>query len=53
MKDIPVRKLNTYVNEPVVTGRFKIRAIADILDGKDLKHDLHRHDFFYSCSSNR
>ena len=47
MKDIPVRKINTHLNEPVVTGKFKIRAIADILNGKDLMHDLHRHDFFF------
>ena len=47
MKDIPIRKISTQLNEPVVTGKFKIRAIADILDGKDLMHDLHRHDFFF------
>ncbi len=47
MKDIPIRKINTHRNEPVVTGKFNIRAIADILDGKDLVHDLHRHDFFF------
>ena len=46
MKKIPVRQI-TLQNEPVVTGKFKIRAIADILDGKDLMHDLHRHDFFF------
>ena len=46
MKKIPVRQI-TLLNEPVVTGKFKIRAIADILDGKDLIHDLHRHDFFF------
>lgn len=47
MKDIPIRKINTLQNEPIFSGRFKIRAIADILDGKDLMHDLHRHDFFF------
>ncbi len=47
MKIIPIRKINADLNEPVVTGRFKIRAVADILDGKDLVHDLHRHDFFF------
>lgn len=46
MKNIPVRQI-TLLNEPVVTGKFKIRAVADILDGKDLMHDLHRHDFFF------
>jgi AraC-like DNA-binding protein len=46
MKGIPIRKINTPLNEPV-TGRFNIRAVADILDGKDLFQDLHRHDFFF------
>jgi len=47
MKDIPIRKINIHLNEPVITGRFKIRTVTDILDGKDLMHDLHRHDFFF------
>jgi AraC-like DNA-binding protein len=47
MKDIPIRKINTHLNDPVVTGRFKIRTVVDILNGKDLMHDLHRHDFFF------
>jgi len=47
MKDIPIRKINTQLNEPVVTGKFNIRVVAGILDGKDLMHDLHRHDFFF------
>ncbi len=45
MKKIPVRQINL-LNEPVA-GKFKIRTIANILDGKDLVHDLHRHDFFF------
>ena len=46
MKKIPVRQI-TIQNEPVITGKFNIRAVADIFDGKDLMHDLHRHDFFF------
>ena len=46
MKQIPVRQITT-LNEPVITGRFKIRTVADILNGKDLDQDLHRHDFFF------
>ncbi len=46
MKKIPVRQITTQ-NEPVVSGRFKIRSVADILNGKDLAQDLHRHDFFF------
>ncbi len=46
MKNIPVRHI-TNQNEPVITGRFKIRTVAEILQGKDLAQDLHRHDFFF------
>ncbi|CAN5391653.1 AraC family transcriptional regulator [soil metagenome] len=46
MKKIPVRKIAGQ-DEPVVTGRFNIRTVEDILDGKDLAQDLHRHDFFF------
>ncbi len=46
MKKIPVRQITTQ-NEPVIIGRFKIRAVADILNGNDLVQDLHRHDFFF------
>ncbi|MEO5777494.1 MAG: helix-turn-helix transcriptional regulator [Flavobacterium sp.] len=47
MKDIPIRKISTTLNEPAITGSFMIRAIGDILNGKDLVHNLHRHDFFF------
>lgn len=47
MKNIPIRKITTPLQQANLTGRFKIRAIADILNGQDLKHDLHRHDFFF------
>ncbi len=47
MKKIPVRHIATAFNEPVNSGRFKIRDITDLLNGKDLIHDLHRHDFFF------
>jgi len=46
MKTIPVRHITTS-NEPVVSGRFKIRNVADLLGGKDLVHELHRHNFFF------
>ncbi|MEO8961222.1 MAG: helix-turn-helix transcriptional regulator [Ginsengibacter sp.] len=46
MKKIPVRQIIT-PNESVVSGRFKIREVAEILNGKELLQDLHRHDFFF------
>lgn len=45
MKNIPVRNI-TAVKEPAL-GRFSIRKVQDILNGNDLKHDLHRHNFFF------
>ncbi|MEO6963335.1 MAG: helix-turn-helix transcriptional regulator [Puia sp.] len=46
MRKIPVRQISSQ-NEPVAAGRFKIRNVGDILNGKDLTQDLHRHDFFF------
>lgn len=45
MKSIPVRNIAT-AKEPAA-GRFSIRCVQDILNGKDLQHDLHRHSFFF------
>lgn len=47
MKDIPVRHITTASTEPALSGRFKIREIGDLLAGKDLVHELHRHNFFF------
>jgi len=47
MKYIPVRKINTPQEEQNFSESFSIRAIQDVLAGKDIAQDLHRHDFFY------
>ncbi|HPH84116.1 MAG TPA: helix-turn-helix transcriptional regulator [Ferruginibacter sp.] len=47
MKKIPVRQINTSHHELPSSERFKIRSVEDILAGKDLVHDLHRHDFYF------
>lgn len=47
MKNIPVRKISISPKEPVFSGSFVIRDIRDLLAGKDMVQDLHRHDFFY------
>jgi len=47
MKNIPIRQLSPPYQELPTAERFKIRRVEDILDGKDLIHDLHRHDFFF------
>ncbi|RYY19426.1 MAG: helix-turn-helix domain-containing protein [Chitinophagaceae bacterium] len=50
MKLIPVRRLNKLQHHLPDAGQFKIRRIEDILQGNDLLHDLHRHDFFFILS---
>lgn len=47
MKSIPVRQIMAVSNEQNNTGRFSIRDVQQILKGKDLVHDLHKHDFFF------
>lgn len=44
MKSIPVRKL---------PGRFSIRSLGQVMAGKDLVHDLHRHDFYFVLAVER
>ncbi len=43
MKTIPVRKIVQTLN----VGRFSIRDLKQVLNGNDLVHDLHKHDFFF------
>lgn len=45
MKNIPVRNI-TAIQEQTL-GRFSIRRVEEILNGNDLQHDLHRHNFFF------
>ncbi len=40
MKSIPIRHIPTISNKAVISGRFKIRNVANILGGKDLVHEL-------------
>jgi AraC family transcriptional activator of pobA len=47
MERIPIRHLGTTQAEPDLFGNFGIRRIADLLGGKDMLQELHRHDFFY------
>ncbi len=47
MKPIPVRKINTIQSEPNLSESFSIRDIKDMLSGKDMVQELHRHDFFF------
>jgi AraC family transcriptional activator of pobA len=47
MKNIPVRHINTTQKEPDFSGNFSIRDVRELLAGKDMVQELHRHDFFY------
>lgn len=47
MKTIQVRQIASAQNEQIKAGRFTIRDVRQVLNGKDLVHDLHKHDFFF------
>ncbi|RZJ50552.1 MAG: helix-turn-helix domain-containing protein [Chryseobacterium sp.] len=47
MEKIPVRHINTTSEKTDFLQHFSIRKIQDLLSGKDMIQDLHRHDFFH------
>jgi len=47
MKKIPIRHISATVKEPAFTGSFTIRKVGQLLSGKDMVQELHRHSFFY------
>lgn len=47
MKTIPVRHLKTSQKEPNLSGDFMIKNLQELLNGKDMVHELHRHDFYF------
>jgi AraC family transcriptional regulator, transcriptional activator of pobA len=48
MEKIPVRHItNAPLKEPDFSGSFNIRDIEELLSGKDMVQELHRHSFFY------
>lgn len=47
MEKIPVRVINAIPKEPNFPESFSIRDVRDLLAGKDMVQELHRHDFFY------
>src|SRR5690349_10239217 len=47
MKTIPIRHIASTHKEQPSTGRFSIRDLAQVLNGKDLLHELHKHDFYF------
>ena len=53
MKSIPIRHIATTPIEQSNTGRFSIRRVQQVLNGKDLVHGLHKHDFFFVLALHR
>jgi len=47
MGNIPIRHIKEVLNEPKLLGSFIIRDIDEMLGGKDMVQELHRHDFFF------
>ncbi len=47
MKNIPVRYIHPLPSDEHFSGSFNIRKVSDMLTGKDLQQELHRHSFFY------
>jgi AraC family transcriptional regulator, transcriptional activator of pobA len=47
MKNIPVRQINTTLKELDSSESFSIRDVHNLLAGKDMNHELHRHDYFF------
>ncbi len=46
MQKIPVRHIKDPIKEPEFFKSFVIRDIKQLLEGKDMVQELHRHDFF-------
>lgn len=47
MKNIPVRRIPSTQTEPQFTENFTIRDLKEVLAGKDMVQELHRHDYFF------
>lgn len=47
MKNIPIRQLHTSPTEPDLQEDFVIRKVQDLLKGKDMVQELHRHDHYH------
>jgi AraC family transcriptional regulator, transcriptional activator of pobA len=47
MKPILLKHIKTTQKEPSLSESFSIRDVRDMLDGKDMTQELHRHDFFF------
>jgi AraC family transcriptional regulator, transcriptional activator of pobA len=47
MKTIPVKSIQLQGHQTNGFDGFKIRSISEVIAGKDMNQDLHRHDFYF------
>ena len=47
MKNIPIRSIQPQEQKTNGFDSFKIRSLSEVLAGKDMNQDLHRHDFYF------
>ena len=47
MEKMPVKHIHEILKEPKLSGSFSIRDVQEMLSGKAMVQELHRHDFFY------
>jgi AraC-like DNA-binding protein/mannose-6-phosphate isomerase-like protein (cupin superfamily) len=47
MKTLPVRHIASAQTLQSIVGRFSVRDLQQVLNGKRLVHDRHRHDFYF------
>lgn len=47
MKNIPIRSIQPQFQKTDGFDSFKIRSISEVLAGKDMNQELHRHDFYF------
>ncbi|PWG81814.1 helix-turn-helix domain-containing protein [Pararcticibacter amylolyticus] len=47
MKLIPVRNIHSSIKEPDTSGEFIIWDLCELLSGRDMVQDLHRHGFYF------
>jgi AraC family transcriptional regulator, transcriptional activator of pobA len=47
MKIIPIRQITPSSSEPAISQTFRIRKVESLLNGKEIRHAPHRHNFFF------
>ena len=44
---IPIRDITNNKKEQNLLSNFSIRRLQEVLGGKDMVHELHRHNFYF------